>query len=46
MTLNDYLNGITGADRAAVEAAKKRDPAMLRERLIAHYDIKKLSQEA
>ena len=29
-----------------IEAAKKRDPALLRERLIAHYDIKKLSQEA
>ena len=30
MTLNDYLNGITGADRAAVEAAKKRNDGLLK----------------
>ena len=30
MTLNDYLSGITGADRDAVEAAKKRNDGLLK----------------
>ena len=30
MTLNDYLNGITGADKAAIEAAKKRNDGLLK----------------
>ena len=30
MTIQEYLNGIQGADQAAVEAAKKRNDALLK----------------